>query len=96
MAIKKLTLHAFGKVVEDITQKPAEDVSVGAMLKVLSHFNMVYTDGIIQSVSMQLAANFTLDLWSHVYNISLYCKQYIGHRMLILTNNVRVELVVLS
>ena len=32
---------------EDIARKPAEDVSMGALLKA-DRFNMVYIDGIIQ------------------------------------------------
>ena len=44
------TLRAFGKIVENIAQKPADEVSMGALLKA-KPFNMVYLDGIIQSIS---------------------------------------------
>ena len=47
---EKLPLRAFGKVVEDIAQKPADEVTMGSLLKAKS-FTMVHMDGIIQSIS---------------------------------------------
>lgn len=47
---EKLTLHAFGKVVENIADKPAVDVSMSSLLKA-KPFNMTHVDGIIQSIN---------------------------------------------
>ncbi len=47
---EKLTLRAFGKIVEDIAQKPADEVSMGVLLKA-KPFTIVHVDGIIQSIS---------------------------------------------
>ena len=43
----KHTLSAFGKIVENIADKPADEISITALLKA-KPFNV---DGIIQSVS---------------------------------------------
>ena len=47
---EKLTLRAFGKVLEDIAQKPADEVSMGSLVKA-KPFTLVHVDGIIQSIS---------------------------------------------
>ena len=47
---EKLPLCAFGRVVEDIAQKPADEVTMGSLHKAKS-FTMVHMDGIIQSIS---------------------------------------------
>ena len=47
---EKLSLCAFGKIVESIAEKPADDVSMGTLLKA-KPFKMIHVDGIIQSVS---------------------------------------------
>lgn len=52
---EKLTLRAFGKVVEEIAQKAAGEVTMGSLLKCKA-FNMVHMDGIIQSVSRSVEA----------------------------------------
>lgn len=46
---EKLTLRAFGKVLEDIVEKPADEVTMGTLLKA-KPFKVVHLDGIIQSV----------------------------------------------
>ena len=47
---EKLTLRTFGKVVENIADKPAVDVSMSSLLKA-KPFNMTCVDGIIQSIN---------------------------------------------
>lgn len=47
---EKVTLRAFGKVVENIADKPAADVSTSSLLKAMP-FNMTHVDGIIQSIN---------------------------------------------
>ena len=47
---EKLSLCAFGKIVENITEKPADEVSIATLLKA-KPFKMIHVDGIIQSVS---------------------------------------------
>ena len=42
-------LRAFGKVVEDICQKPSGEITMVSLLKA-KPFTVVYRDGIIQSV----------------------------------------------
>ena len=46
----KLALHVLCKVVKDIAEKAAVDVSMSSLLKA-KPFNMTYLDGIIQSVN---------------------------------------------
>ena len=46
----KLILCAFGKVVENIATKPAEEVTIPALLKA-TPFKMTHVDGIIQNIS---------------------------------------------
>ena len=46
---EKLTLRAFGKVLEDIAQKPADAVTMAALLRA-KPFTIVIVDG-IQSIS---------------------------------------------
>ena len=45
-----LTLRAFGKVVESIAQKPAEDVTMAVLLKAAA-FDVVHRDGIVRSIT---------------------------------------------
>ena len=42
---EKLSLCAFGKIVESIAEKPADDVSMGTLLKA-KPFKMIHVDGI--------------------------------------------------
>ena len=44
-----IPLRAFGKVVEDICQKPSGEITMVSLLKA-KPFTVVYRDGIIQSV----------------------------------------------
>ena len=46
----KHTLNAFGKIVESIADKPADEISTTTLLKA-KPFKMIHIDGIIQSVS---------------------------------------------
>lgn len=46
---ESIPLHAFGKVVEDICQKPSGEITMVSLLKA-KPFTVVYRDGIIQSV----------------------------------------------
>lgn len=46
----KHTLYAFGKIVESIADKPADEISITTLLKA-KPFKMIHVDGIIQSVS---------------------------------------------
>ena len=45
-----ITLRAFGKTVQDISQKPADEVTMRVLLKA-KQFNLIHGDGIIQSIS---------------------------------------------
>ena len=45
-----LTLRAFGKVVESIVQKPAEDVTMAVLLKAAA-FDVVHRDVIVRSIT---------------------------------------------
>ena len=47
---QKYTLRAFRKVIENIADKPADDISITVLLKA-QPFKMIHVDGIIQSVS---------------------------------------------
>ena len=46
----KHTLSAFGKIVENIADKPADEISITTLLKA-KPFKIIHVDGIIQSVS---------------------------------------------
>ena len=47
---EKITLRAFGKVIENIADQSAVDISMSSLLKA-KPFNMTYVDGIIQSIN---------------------------------------------
>ena len=48
-----ITLRAFGKTVQDISQKPADEVTMRVLLKA-KQFNLIHRDGIIQSISRRV------------------------------------------
>lgn len=48
-----LALRVFGKVVEDIAQKPGEQITMASLLKAKA-FTMFHKDGIIQSIVRKL------------------------------------------
>ena len=66
-AIEKLSLCAFGNIVENIAEKPADEVSIGTLLKA-KPFKMIHVNGIIQSVSRKPYFSYS----PCVYIISLY------------------------
>ena len=47
---EKLTLCAFAKIIENIAEKPGDEVVIGALLK-SKPFKIIHVDGIIQSIS---------------------------------------------
>lgn len=49
-AAENLSLCAFGKIVENIAEKPVGEVSIATLLKA-NPFKMIHVDGIIQNVS---------------------------------------------
>ena len=50
---ENIPLRAFGKVVEDISQKPSGEITMVSLLKA-KPFTVVYCNGIIQSVVRKL------------------------------------------
>ena len=48
--MQSYTLCAFGKIIESIADKPADEISITTLLEV-KPFKMIHADGIIQSVS---------------------------------------------
>ena len=56
-ATEKLSLCTFGKIVENIAEKPADEVSIATLLKA-KPFKMIHVDGNLSQGSLKTSTYF--------------------------------------